>query len=101
MMEPGTTFVGMKEIWEITIDGRGGDSVDEEYFLNKSDAIMASAVDGPNRTPDRVEVMEFSDGTLMLPGRGIRLSKPLSEEAKQKLLDGMTPAQKILTGHSR
>jgi len=100
-MKEGTTFLGMKTVFEVTIEGRGGDSVRDEYFATSDEATLASAVDGGNKTPMQAQVMEFSDGSLISP-HYIRLTDGPSEEEKEKLLAKLqakqTPAQRILLG---
>lgn len=89
-------FLGTTAIYRVTIDGRGGDSVHDEYFVDRDDAIFASALDDNNRTPEPVIVFKFSDDTLILPGKEIHLCQGPTTEERRKVLKNLTPAQRIL-----
>ena len=95
-MKPGATFVWTKILFAVEIQGRGGDSVQDKYFVTAEEAIFASALDGRNLEPQEVEVMEFSDGNLMLDPNFVSLSKGPTEEERRKLLDNLTPAQRLI-----
>lgn len=99
-MEVGTSVVAEVILFVIEIEGRGGDSVYEEFYETSDDAILASAIDGRNNKPKETLALKLSDGTYILPPRFIRVSnKPSDEQIKSlkaKLLAGLTPAQELL-----
>ena len=79
-MKVGTSVVEEVTVYKIQIDGRGGDSIDDEYYLEMGDAILAGAVDGTNH-PIRTEtILKLSDGTYIGQPRGIRISLRPSKE---------------------
>lgn len=92
----GLSFVGEVTLFKVEIEGRGGDSVHDEYFETEQGAIIASAVDGQNLTPKPVRVFKLSDGTYVDRPRVICVSTPPDKKQLDKLLEGMTPAQKLL-----
>lgn len=101
-MKQGTTVVKEVTIYGVEIEGRGGDSVGTEYFLSGPDAILASAIDGRNLSPQPVKVLKFSDGTYGVVN-SFRISEPPSEEQvevlRKKILARVkTPAEKFLFG---
>lgn len=97
-MNPGVSFVREVVVHRVKIVGRGGDSVHDEYFVDRDTAVLATAVDGRNVQPEAVTAYQFSDGTLTLPPRTVILSEGPTEEVKVKLLNDLTPAQRILLG---
>jgi len=96
-MKPGTILEGEMKLFVVEIKGQGGDSVHDRYFLDEGDAIIASAVDGQNKTPREEFVLKFSDGSYIYP-RFIRVSPAPTREQKAKVLNDITPAQKLLLG---
>ena len=100
-MKIGTVLEAMVMLHVVEIEGRGGDSVRNEYFAGAEDAIFASAIHGQNRTPSMVTAMKFSDGTLMIEYRAVSISPRPPESEIAKLTEKLTPAQKILLGKSK
>ena len=94
-MKTGVSVVGPRALFEVTIDGRGGDSVHEEYFVSRDDAVIASAVDGQNREPREVDVYEMSDGSFV-QFTHYRVSPSPSQTDRRKILESLTPAQRLL-----
>lgn len=100
-MEPGTRFVGYKTVYEVEIEGRGGDSVHEERYEKEEDAVIAAALDRLEhgyRTvhePRPVTVMEFSDGNYY-DVHSMGVNSPPNDEERKKVLGGLSRAQKIL-----
>jgi hypothetical protein len=96
-MKPGATFIGMTTIYRVQIEGRGGDSAYDAYFETEEQALLASAIDGPGRKPTPVLVLKFSDGTLMFHGI-VTLSRPPKDEEVAKILESLSPGQKVAFG---
>jgi hypothetical protein len=95
IQKPKLSVLGERILYRVEIVGRGGDSVHDEYFLTREHAILASAVDGHDHPPYTICVLELSDGSFVQMKR-IGVSLPPSEEEIEKLLENLTPAQKIL-----
>jgi hypothetical protein len=98
-MNIGAIYEGEVGLWVVEIEGRGGDSVHDEYFKTEQDAIMASAIDGENNTPRRSTAMKFSDGSYMKSSPVfVQPSPKLDKETRAKILGKLTQAQRILFG---
>ena len=97
-MKIGATYLGYINVWEVQIEGRGGDSVHEEYFPTEKDAILASAIDGGNHTPREISVMKFSDGTFVKSYSPIAIEEPvvLSQDQKDQIMGKLQPATRLL-----
>lgn len=98
MIKVGTSVVAEVTLYRVDIQGRGGDSVHDEYFETKEDAIMASAVDGQNHLPARENVLKLSEGTLIKMPVCVHVSAPPTPAEMEDLKSRFTPAQKILFG---
>ena len=89
-------------LYRVEIQGRGGDDVHDEYFKEKKDAVLASAIDGGNKTPYVEIVFELSDGRYMKKPEYVRVSRPPSRKEmkalREQLTEGLTPAQRIIMG---
>jgi hypothetical protein len=96
IIEPGTSIAKEKTIYELGIEGRGGNSVHSQYYETEEGAILASAVNGENRMPRPMTVLELSDGSLVTM-TFLRINKPPSVAEQAKILEALTPAQRILT----
>ncbi|HCC05855.1 TPA: hypothetical protein DEP94_00600 [Candidatus Nomurabacteria bacterium] len=98
-MKPGTSVVEEVTLYSVEIEGRGGNSVRNEYFLSNQDALLASAIDGCNHTPIPVRALKFSDDTYGIVSE-FRISIPPGEEQiaafKKRVLEGLTPMQKFM-----
>lgn len=79
----------------VNIEGRGGDSAHDEYFLSNKAAVVASAVDGKNQEPTMVSAWQLTDGRFVIP-RFVGISKPPSPKQTAKLLVGLSPAQRLV-----
>ena len=96
MGEQNKVFIeGEAILYQVRIEGRGGDSAHDEHFETRDAAILASAVDGKNRIPTPVEVDKLSDGSYVTM-KYISVYSAPTEEQTAKLLENLTPAQKIL-----
>ena len=95
-MKIGTSVVGEITMFRVTIEGRGGDSVHDEWFETADAAVLASAIDGGNDAAHPEVVLRLSDGTHILPPRTIHISTPPTIGAVAKLLDNLSPATRAL-----
>lgn len=98
-MKKGTVCEGDRELFEVWIEGRGGDSAGHEYFETEDDAILASAVDGENRVPTKVRATRFSDGTWLKGSSRIGVSRSPTAKEIQSLkqrLEEKIPTLRIL-----
>ena len=101
MIKPGFSVTVLAvNVFKVQIDGRGGDSVHDEYFETRGAAILASAIDGGNREPEEVLGLKFEDGSYMRLGEFFRTTPPPhgNEVAKlrQSFEDKRTPAEILL-----
>jgi hypothetical protein len=97
-MKKGVICEGMVKVWAVTIDGRGGDSVREEYFETKKDGVIASFRDKCNRTPEEIEVMKFSDGSLVKYMEIIHTETmpKLTDQERDSFRENLLPIQKMI-----
>ncbi len=95
-MTPGMRVEASALLFKVEIEGRGGDSVHDTYYETEEAAILASAIDGQNRTPTKTLAFKLSDGTYILRPQYIHVSDPPSEAEVAKLMEKLTPAQKLL-----
>ena len=95
-MKLGISVVRERVLFRVEIEGRGGDSVCDEYFENEDDAVLASAIDNQNHTPVQETVLEMSDGSIIKMPQVIHISRPPNAEELAELARTITPAQRIL-----
>ncbi len=85
-------------LYKVEIEGRGGDSVRDCYFVTHEDAVFASALDGQNRIPTELPALLLSDGTYVHVPKVIHISLAPSQTDIEKLKEKLTPALKLLLG---
>lgn len=89
-------------LFKVQIEGRGGDSVHDEYFETRGAAILASAIDGGNHEPEEVIALKFPDGSIMKLGEFIHITHPPHgrdvAKLRESFTDRRTPAERLLSG---
>jgi hypothetical protein len=86
-------------LFAVQISGRGGDDENEEYFMTEKDAILASALDGKDRTPRMVAMVPLSDGHFMFQPAIVTVSPTPDHERvevwKAQRAARLTPAERL------
>lgn len=101
-MKIGISVVEEVTLYKVEIEGRGGDNVRTVTYHTNEAAVMASAIDGKNRTPRGFRALKFSDGSYgnvqlyridpgPTPEEIAKLKEKLGQERKIK-----TPAEALL-----
>jgi len=97
----GATIVKVVTLYKVEIQGRGGDSIHDEYFETQEGAIFASAVDGRNQMPTPERFLKLSNGVLIEFPQAVQVSNPPSDEQIEKLAEKLPTFAKLLLDRKR
>ncbi len=97
-MKMGVTVDAELTLYRVQIEGRGGDSIRDEYFDTDKGATFAAAMDGhQDQNPLPVRAYRLSDGSLILDPQRIQISiAPTQATVKRKLTEFSPRLKKLL-----